>query len=138
DYNPETIMNLAKEGIDCKYGDANDLELLNELNFSKAKMVISTIPDFDTNLLIINRTRVSNKKTVIIVLSHDIDNAVELYDRGATYVITPHFLGGHHAATLIEKHGLNINKFLKEKVNHIESLKNRNKRGHRHPRHEKH
>jgi Kef-type K+ transport system membrane component KefB/Trk K+ transport system NAD-binding subunit len=137
DYNPETIMNLAKEGIDCRYGDANDLELLNELNFSKAKMVISTIPDFDTNLLIISRTRVSNKKAVIIVLSHDIDNAVELYGKGATYVITPHFLGGHHAATLIEKHGLNINKFLKEKVIHIESLKNRNKRGHKHPKHEK-
>ena len=35
DYNPETIMDLAKEGIDCRYGDASDSELLNELNLSK-------------------------------------------------------------------------------------------------------
>ncbi|MCK5063363.1 MAG: cation:proton antiporter, partial [Candidatus Aenigmarchaeota archaeon] len=52
DYDPETILNLAKEGVDCRYGDVSDAEFLNELNFSKAKMLISTIPDFDTNLLL--------------------------------------------------------------------------------------
>ena len=105
DYNPETIMGLAKEGNDCKYGDAGDLELLNELNLSKAKMIYSTIPDFDTNLLLINKIKECNKKAIIIVVSHQIDEAIELYDKGATYVIMPHFLGGHHASTLIEKHG---------------------------------
>ncbi|MBL7055148.1 cation:proton antiporter [Candidatus Woesearchaeota archaeon] len=138
DYNPETIISLAKEGVDCRYGDASDSELLNELNLSKAKMIYSTIPDFDTNLLLINKIRESNKKSIIIVISHQIDEAIELYDKGATYVIMPHFLGGHHSSTLIEKHGLNINKFLKEKTAHIEHLRNRKNMGYEHPKHEMH
>ena len=101
-------------------------------------MMYSTIPDFDTNLFLINHIRESNKKAIIIVVSHQIDEAMELYDNGATYVLMPHFLGGHHASTLIEKHGLSFNKFLKEKVTHIEHLKKRKDIGHEHPKHEGH
>ncbi len=28
DYNPEVIESLSKEGFDCVYGDASDIELL--------------------------------------------------------------------------------------------------------------
>jgi len=49
------ITKLAKEGFDCKYGDAADSELLNKLNFSKIKMVVSTIHNLDTNLLLISK-----------------------------------------------------------------------------------
>ncbi len=138
DFDPETITKLAKEGFDCKYGDANDSELLNELKFSKVKMVVSTIHDLDINLLLINKIRESNKKTIITVVSHQIDEAMKLYDAGATYVLMPHFLGGHHVSTMIAEHGLNLNKFLKEKVAHIEHLRKRKERGHEHPKHEKH
>jgi Kef-type K+ transport system membrane component KefB/Trk K+ transport system NAD-binding subunit len=137
DYNPETITKLAKEGFDCKYGDADDSELLNELNFSKIKMVVSTVHNLDTNLLLINKIRESNKKAIITVVSHQIDEAIKLYDAGATYVLMPHFLGGHHVSTMIEEHGLNLNKFLKEKIAHIEHLRKRKEAGHEHPRHEK-
>ena len=138
DFDPETITKLAKEGFDCKYGDANDSELLNELKFSKVKMVVSTIHNLDTNLLLINKIRESNKKAIITVVSHQIDEAMKLYDAGATYVLMPHFLGGHHVSTMIAEHGLNLNKFLKEKVAHIEHLRKRKEIGHEHPKHEKH
>ena len=128
DYNPETIIDLAKEGTDCRYGDAGDSELLNELNLSKTKMVYSTIPDFDTNLLLVNKVRESNQKAIIIIVAHQIDEAMKLYDQGATYVIIPNFLGRHHTSTLIEKYGLNLNRFLEEKVTHINHIKNRKKR----------
>ena len=137
DYNPETIIALAKEGVNCRYGDASDSDLLNELNLSKVKMIISTIWDFDTNILLINKIRESNKEALTIVVSHQTDEAMELYDKGATYVIMPHFLGGHHASTLIEKYELDPNKFLKEKVAHIEHLRNRKRMGHEHPQHHK-
>ncbi|MEA2004534.1 MAG: NAD(P)-binding protein, partial [archaeon] len=135
DYDPETILNLAKEGVDCRYGDVSDAEFLNELNFSKAKMLISTIPDFDTNLLLINKIEECNSKAIMIVVSQDIDKAIELYDRGATYVIMPHFLGGRHTSTLIEKYGFDFDKFLQEKIVHIEDLKKRKAMGHVHPKH---
>jgi Kef-type K+ transport system membrane component KefB/Trk K+ transport system NAD-binding subunit len=133
DYDPETIINLAKEGVDCRYGDASDFELLNELNLSKAKMIYSTIPDFDTNIVLISKIKEVNKNAIIIVISHQIEEAIKLYDQGATYVIMPHFLGGHHASTLIEQHGFNVDKFLEEKFSHIRYLKERRKKGHEHP-----
>lgn len=138
DYDPEIITKLSKDGYDCRYGDADDLELLNELNFSKAKMVISTIPIIDTNLLLINKVKEENKKAIIAVVSHQIDDAVRLYDKGATYVLMPHFLGGKHFSTMIEKNKLNVNKFLKGKIAHIEHLKYRKGMGHEYPRHEHH
>lgn len=136
DYNPEVINKLSKEGYDCRYGDADDSELLNELNFSKVKMLISTIPIIDTNLLLINKVKEENKEVIIAVVSHQIDDAVRLYEEGATYVLMPHFLGGKHFSTMIEENKLDVNKFLKEKIAHIEHLKYREKKGHQHPRHE--
>ena len=136
DYNPETIVGLAKEGVDCRYGDAGDAELLNELNFSKVKKVISTIMDYDTNVLLVKKIRETNKDAIIVVVSHQIDEAMALYEKGATYVIMPHFLGGHHASTLIEKYELEPDKFLEEKATHIEHLKKRKGLGHEHPKNE--
>ena len=138
DYDPKVIINLSKQGYDCKYGDVNDTELLDDLNFSKVKMVISTIPALDTNLLLINKIKEANKEAIIAVVSHQIDGALKLYDEGAAYVIMPHFLGGCHASTMIEDNELSFSGFLKEKVAHIENLKLRKEAGHEHPRYKHH
>jgi Trk K+ transport system NAD-binding subunit len=135
DYDPEVITTLSKKGYDCRYGDANDLELLEELNLKKAKMIISTIPLIDTNLLIINRLKEVNKKAIIAVVSHQIEEAERLYEEGATYVIMPHFLGGRHFSTLLERNKLKIEKFLEEKIAHLEHINHRKTLGHEHPTH---
>lgn len=138
DYNPETIVELYKKGIECRYGDVDDEEFLSELNLTKTKMIVSTIPEFETNLLLINKIRQMNKKAIIIVVSHNIEETGLLYGKGATYVIMPHFLGGSHASMMINKHGLNLNGFLKEKKKHIKQLKTKKRLGHEHPKAEKH
>lgn len=133
DYDPKTIAYLNKNKIKCKYGDADDEEFLEGLNLDSLRMAVSTIPDFETNWLLINKIRGVNKKAIIIIIAHTIDDAYGLYDAGATYVIMPHFLGGSYASMLIEKYGLNLGKFLKEKRNHIYHLKKRKLMGHEHP-----
>ena len=82
DYNPETISSLSRQKINCKYGDADDEEFLNEMDWKHAKMVVSTIPDFDTNMLIIDRVLESNKKAIIIVVSYNTKEADLLYSDG--------------------------------------------------------
>jgi len=138
DYNPETTLKLAKKKIECRYGDVDDEEFLNALNLTKTKMIVSTIPEFETNLLLINKIRQINKDAIVIVVSHNIKEATTLYNHGATYVIMPHFLGGSHASMMIHKHGLNLNEFLKEKRKHLRQLKTRKKLGYEHPKAEKH
>ena len=137
DYNPETISELSKKKIKCRYGDVDDDEFLNELNLAKTKMIVSTVPEFETNLLLINKTKQVNEKAIVIVISHNIQEANELYDMGATYVIMPHFLGGIHASMMIDKFKLNLDKFLEEKQKHLKQLKTKRELGHEHPKIEK-
>ncbi|MCK5321264.1 cation:proton antiporter [Candidatus Pacearchaeota archaeon] len=138
DYNPETISELSKEKIECIYGDVDDDEFLSGLNLTETKMVVSTIPEFEANLLLISKIRQVNKNAIIIVISHNIEEANELYCKGATYVIMPHFLGGSHASRMIDEYRLDVNKFLKERKKHIKYLKTRKKLGYEHPKAEKH
>ena len=137
DYDPEVIAQLTKDKIDCRYGDADDSEFLDELNLRNIKMAASTIPDFEINLLLIKRIRKRNKKAIILVLSDNIEEANELYDQGASYVIMPHFLGADYASMLMNKHGMNLNRFLDEKKKHIKKLKTKKALGHEHPKAEK-
>lgn len=133
DYDPDTIEKLSKSGINCMYGDMDDQELLDGLDLKGVKMVISTIPEFETNLILLKKIRRINKRAIIIVVSHQIDEAHIFYKNGATYVLMPHFLGGHYASKMIIKHGFNKSKFLSERRKHIIHLKKRKKIGHEHP-----
>ncbi len=137
DYNPDTINDLIKKKYHCKYGDANDLELLNSLDFKNTKMIVSTIPDLETNLLILKQARRENKNIIIIAVSHQIDEALKLHESGATYVLMPYFLGAQYASTMIERDGIDIKKFLEAKTKQIKHLRKRIDMQHRHPKREK-
>ena len=134
DYNPDIVAMLKKSGVPVIYGDATDIDFLNTLNFSKAKIVLSTIPDVSTNLLILGRIKsVKKEHPLFMATAHKIDDAIELYKHGVDYVIMPHFLGGKHAASLIEKYGSNAINFKKEKAMHLKDLNERRALGHEHP-----
>jgi len=122
DFNPEVIERLKSLNINCRYGDADDNEFLEELGLQHSKMIISTIPDFDTNEFLIGRIKQINQKAIVIVISHNADDAIGLYESGATYVITPHFLGGKFASMLISKYGFDIERFIEEKEKHLKDL----------------
>jgi len=134
DYNPEVITQMERQGIACIYGDANDHELLEQLDVEHIKMVVSTIPSEETNRLLVQSIRRRNKDAIFIGVSHQIDEALRLYKSGASYVLLPHFLGGTFAADMIRKHGFAKQKFHKEKQGHLKSLIIRKKLGHEHPR----
>jgi Kef-type K+ transport system membrane component KefB len=132
DYNPETIKKLKNEGFNVLYGDAEEIEFLETLNFSNAKIVVSTIPDFETNLIILKE--VKEYGPVFIAVSHKIEDALELYKNGADFVILPHFLGGEYAVHLIKEYGENKEKYLELKEKEIAHLQQRLKIGHKHPK----
>ena len=132
DLNPDIIRQLIKEKIPCIYGDIGDTEILERLNLTQLELVISTIPSHPDNLLIIERVRAKNPEATIIVTSHSGEEALELYKKGADYVILPHFLGGEHISILLEDLTTNLKKLLQVKVNHIKELEERRKR---HPHH---
>jgi Trk K+ transport system NAD-binding subunit len=134
DYNPDIISRLTDRKVECIYGDVDDPEFLDELNLDKIKMAVSTIPYYETNSLLIEKIRKVNRKAIIIVVSHHIDEAYGLYNKRVTYVLMPHFLGGKYMSNIIDRYGFNLDKFLKERNKQIKHLKERKEVGHEHPK----
>ena len=138
DYNPDTIKDLESKNIPCIYGDAEDVDLLNdEIKFNEVKMIISTIPDYKTNSMLIKHIRTLSSSTLIFVVSHKVEESIQLYDLGADYVIMPHFLGGVHTGQLIETLQFSAEDYHKYKTEHINYLDLRKMAGHEHPTLEK-
>jgi len=137
DFNPEVVRNLSAENTPAIYGDIGDIEVLERLNFKKAKIAISTVPTKSDNLLLIDFARKQNDKITIFVTASQIQEAMELYDAGADYVVMPHFLGGNYVSVLIEKFDDGLNKILEHKLQHIKELRERHTLGQEHPGHER-
>ena len=84
-------------------------------------------------MLLINSARKENKKIIIFVTANQIQEALELYDAGADYVIMPHFLGGNYISVMIEKMKENLGKVVEHRLMHIKELRERHSLGHEHP-----
>jgi len=137
DFNPDTISDLTKFKVPCLYGDVYDQEILSELPLNKIQLAVSTIPEFETNYLLIESIRMVNPDAVIIVRAHQIKDALDLYKKGASYVLTPHFLGGEYIAKMIKDIKTDQEEYKDERIKHIKSLTEIMKRGHEHPEVEK-
>ncbi|OGC46896.1 sodium:proton exchanger [candidate division WWE3 bacterium RIFCSPHIGHO2_01_FULL_35_17] len=137
DYDPKVIENLESSGIRCEYGDASDVEFLGELALKDLKMIISTVPNYEDTISLIDKVRSVNESAILMVISHRIDDAYKFYEHGASYVVMPHFLGGTYAASLVERNKFDAAKFEVEKENHLKNLSKRRSLGHEHPTIEK-
>lgn len=111
DFNPENVARLQEHGVRAFFGDASDIEFLKILPVIKAKIIISTIPSPEDQLVLINFVRAHNKKAIIIASLYHKKYLPTLYKAGADYVILPHLLGGGLAAELILHGGLKRRSF---------------------------
>jgi len=137
DFNPDTINDLNKFGVPALYGDVYDRELLDDLPLNKLDLAVSTIPELETNELLIEAIREKNKKTIIILRAHSIGDALKLYEAGANYVLTPHFLGGEYVAKMIKHSKSGDEDYADEREKHIDMLKKILAKGDDHPQVEK-
>lgn len=101
DFDPQMVEILKNKGIKVFYGDGVDPEAQDLSGFSKAKLIISTIPSVEDNAVILKEARRVNKKAKIILTADSEWEGRELYDAGADYVIMPHFLEGGHLGEIL-------------------------------------
>lgn len=133
DFDPEIVADLTRDGINIVYGDAEDGEFLDEINIGEAKLVVSTIPDHEANLFLLSKIKHTNEEAIVIMISYNINEALDLYSKGASYVILPHFIGSNFAVNKLSEHGMHYKKFVKEKDKHMKYLEERKALGHAHP-----
>lgn len=106
DYDPEVVDMLNQEGIPALYGDANDAEFLEDLPLDKAKMILITTADIDSNRVVVSYIAHRAPETLIIAKAEEPHEAQELYEKGATYVMMPHFLGSIEISRRLKRHDI--------------------------------
>ncbi len=126
DLNPDIIRLLIDRRIPCIYGDIGDMEILERINLKDADIVISTIPNQEDNLLLIQQTKKLNPSASIFIAANHLDQALELYDVGADYVILPHILAGEKISEYLKESitdRCRIMNLKKDHIHHLEDVK---------------
>ncbi len=122
DYDPEVIETMEHRGINYLYGDASDIELLEEAGIGRAKLIVSTITDFETNSILLTHAESRNPEAVVICEAENPRQAAKLYRQGASYVILPHYIGSEKISAFVRKSGLKKSAFKKFRDQHLKLL----------------
>lgn len=122
DYDPDVIDVLEHQKVPFVYGDAADIELLEEIGVSGARLVVSTISDHEVNVFLVELLEKINPGAVVIVPADTLEQATELYDLGASYVMLPHFIGSEKISAFIKKSGLKKSEFRRYREQHLAHL----------------
>src|SRR3989338_299206 len=122
DFNPEAISRLKSRNIPAYFGDAADVEFLHILPLEKAKLIVSTIPEFDSQNTLIRTVRQNGGKAVIIGNLYHPVHIDDVYKAGANYVMMPHLLGGSWMSNILKnkpwtKH--TFNELKKDQINEM-------------------
>lgn len=122
DYDPSVIDFLEQRNIEYMYGDATDADLLEELNLKHAKLVVSTISDVATNKHLAGWLADNNPYAVFISTADSAQSAAQLYEKGASYVMLPQYIGGQKIGTFLRKNELNKTAFKQFRDDHLKYL----------------
>ena len=122
DYDPEVIEHLEAQGVRHAYGDATDTEFLEEINAPHAKFAASTILDKHVNLMLLGYLRRHSHDITFLCHARTYEDALALYEHGASYVILPRFFGSDHITSHIKRHGMDNKMFDSFRAKHIISI----------------
>lgn len=101
DSNPDVIQRLIRKKVSCIYGDITNLEVLRRLKIDQARILISTVPNIDDSHVILSFAKNVNPKIKVIATAQHLHHALDLYEKGADYVIVPPIMGGEKIAYML-------------------------------------
>ena len=109
DYDPEVVASLRENNFAVLFGDAADDGIFERMDLSETHLIVSTSPARDDTLALLESVKYENlerlksgqRKLKAIVRAEEEDDAAFFYERGAEYVLLPHFTSGHYLGTLI-------------------------------------
>ncbi len=108
DFNPNVYKKLVAENYDVVFGDIADTEIMSVVKLDDARAVISTINNLQDNYKIIERLK--SKKVQTIFTANTRNDALRLYEKGASYVIVPEIVAGEHIKHMIRTYGVGTEK----------------------------
>lgn len=125
DFNPEIIKSLAAAGYNAVFGDISDPEVLEELELTKARLIVITDPDYGDTSLLIKFAKSKNYRGPIIATAYWIHEAIKMYEFGADYVVVPETIGGDHVSRILGEHWDDLSKIKKARGKNFDDLLSR-------------
>lgn len=89
DFDPEAISLLSKEGFNVCYGDAEDPECLLSLPLMDKSWIISTIPNIEVNIALLNSLKEKGFKGKKAILAYSHEDGEKLKRAGADLILFP-------------------------------------------------
>lgn len=115
DFDPKILHKLKERQVPALFGDIADLEIQHRAKLESARLVISTIPDLEDNLMLLKELQHENRKAKIVTLAMDSHDAKILYKAGADYVVLPYLAGGRQVAKILAEETLENIDILRKK-----------------------
>jgi Kef-type K+ transport system membrane component KefB len=101
DFDPDVVAAGRKEGLNIRYGDAHDPELLAHLPLQSAKWIVSTAHEREVNLALLSALRSHGYKGDVALRAHDATATEVLEGAGADLVLAPLRDGAKEAVDLL-------------------------------------
>lgn len=102
DYDPNALDKIKDKFENVLFGDISDSDILEMAMLNKARMVISTVPGLEDNLILINTVKGINPDLKIIVAAEHNEYIKDLRKAGADVVIQPYKLAGQMLSSLVK------------------------------------
>ena len=116
DNNPDIIRKMVNREESCIYGDLTSPEVLQKANLEKIKIIISTVPNEEDSIFLLNHVKKLNPKIKLLVTASHAYEANKLYKLGADYVILPNILSGEKVSLML-KNSLKDKSYLRKMKN---------------------
>jgi hypothetical protein len=101
DFDRQVVASWLKEGLPARYGDAEDPEFPATLPLNQAQWVVSTIPQLDVNLSLLDALRNNGFSGRMAFTAHSLRDAEILQESGADLILTPFAHAAREAAEIL-------------------------------------
>lgn len=89
DFDPQVVKSWQKKGKNIVYGDMEDPDLLEQVNFKSSKFVVSTVPDFIHSRQLVKSLKRENYQGKTYLTAISIKDYEQLSTCGAEEVLMP-------------------------------------------------
>jgi Kef-type K+ transport system membrane component KefB len=98
EHDHKIIKELIDNNINCVFGDVEDEDLLADLDIEDAEIIISTLPNVEDNYILLKylKDMRKTKRPVVITTANSAREGLELFNRGADYIVLKPYLGAQH------------------------------------------
>ncbi len=102
DFDPGALNKAKKSGFHTFYGDVSDLETVDFILGAEPKVIVSTVMDVKSNIVLAKELARKKSATTFIVLAHAVPDARKLRSAGIEFVLVPSIIAAGKVETILQ------------------------------------